>query len=158
VVEIEYSMVSKRGIGSLWIVLIVAVLAIGGWYYYNSTNISGAGTNVLPSKCVANPELAGLDDATIRLKTELANFEDVSTRCDKYSVSTECEDWRVAGSTESICVWDKSCGDGVIDAYMGEQCEGTSNFGERTCATYGFANGKLNCRFDCKVDLTDCTD
>lgn len=146
-------MSGKRGIGSLLIVLII-VAVIVGLYYYNA-NISGA-VSKLPAECIANPELAGWDNATIRSKIGFASFGDVDIKCNKYSVPEGCEGWKVAGSTQSICVWNRECGNGVIDSSKGEQCEGNDKFGGKTCADYGKANGNLVCRVDCKVDISHC--
>ena len=147
-------MVSKRGIGSLWVVVIVAVVAVGGWYLYNSSsNISGAGTNVAPTQCIANPELAGWDDVQFA-KIGAANFAQLNSMCNEKLVSIACGGVTIPGSSLKACVWNVKCGNGVIDADL-EQCEG-ANLGGKTCADYGFAGGVLRCRNDCKADLSDC--
>jgi hypothetical protein len=46
------------------------------------------------------------------------------------------------------------CGNGVIDP--GEQCEGT-DFGGKTCTTFGFGGGTLLCNQFCSIVLSSCT-
>jgi len=43
------------------------------------------------------------------------------------------------------------CGNGKVDpGEYGEQCDGT-NFNGKTCATFGYAKGKLSCKADCSA-------
>jgi formylglycine-generating enzyme required for sulfatase activity len=58
------------------------------------------------------------------------------------------------------CRWDLSvcagrCGDGVIQAQHGEDCEG-DNLGGNSCITLGYAGGTLACGASCQYDLTAC--
>jgi agmatine/peptidylarginine deiminase len=47
------------------------------------------------------------------------------------------------------------CGDGLIQAALGEACDGTG-FGGQTCQTLGFDSGNLACDADCQIDTSDC--
>ena len=63
------------------------------------------------------------------------------------------------GCDETTCQFDTSlcydyCGDGTIQAYGGEECEGTDLAGE-TCASLGADGGTLAC-MNCRFDLRAC--
>jgi len=47
------------------------------------------------------------------------------------------------------------CGDGVVEG--GEACDG-DDLNDQTCATLGFAYGRLACRADCTLDADGCDD
>src|SRR5947209_7665690 len=47
------------------------------------------------------------------------------------------------------------CGDGNINADLGEECDG-SNLGDKTCQTQGFDTGTLVCTSDCKLATATC--
>jgi hypothetical protein len=47
-----------------------------------------------------------------------------------------------------------SCGNGNIDS--GEECDG-GNFGGRSCLTFGYTTGNLNCTLNCLVDISTCS-
>ena len=47
------------------------------------------------------------------------------------------------------------CGDGVVDAAEGEQCDGTA-FADTTCASLGFDSGDLSCDAQCGADTSAC--
>jgi hypothetical protein len=49
----------------------------------------------------------------------------------------------------------RRCGDFVVDADQGEQCDHT-DLGTGTCATNGFYHGTLTCTADCHYDLSGC--
>jgi hypothetical protein len=51
---------------------------------------------------------------------------------------------------------DPHCGDGVIDAMIGEECEGT-DLGGATCMSLGFDTGTLTCDDQCHLVKTLCT-
>ncbi len=46
------------------------------------------------------------------------------------------------------------CGDGILHADR-EDCD-INDFGENSCASYGFLQGELVCNTDCTIDSTDC--
>lgn len=47
------------------------------------------------------------------------------------------------------------CGDGILQAGFGEECDNTALNGE-TCALLGFGNGTLQCDFNCVFDTSQC--
>ena len=47
------------------------------------------------------------------------------------------------------------CGDGVVQAALGEQCDGTELSGE-SCASVGFGGGTLACNVACEFDTRGC--
>jgi|WetSurMetagenome_2_1015567.scaffolds.fasta_scaffold245351_2 hypothetical protein len=71
-------------------------------------------------------------------------FYDGTLRC-----SADCWNVDVSGCS-------RRCGDFVVDADRGEQCDGT-NLGTDTCLTLGFYHGELACQADCHYDLSGCT-
>jgi formylglycine-generating enzyme required for sulfatase activity len=61
----------------------------------------------------------------------------------------------LACSGDCKAVWtggcSRYCGDGVLDADKGEECDGTE-FGGDSCPVRGFSGGALFCTPDCKID------
>jgi cysteine-rich repeat protein len=55
----------------------------------------------------------------------------------------------------ATCVEASLCGDGVIQAGAGEECDGT-NLDGSTCEDQGFYGGTLTCDASCIIDLSGC--
>jgi len=58
------------------------------------------------------------------------------------------------------CTWDFSacggrCGDSIVEAEHGEQCDG-DNLNGNTCQSLGFSGGVLSCSEFCQYDLSGC--
>lgn len=149
-------MIGKEGLGNFSLVVVVIVVfavVLGSINYYN-ISISGAGAKDNLIRCVVNPTLANLNSSALELGTGgYKSLEAVNEKCNRYMLSGKCEGWRIS-SSQSICVWNSNCGDSVINQPM-EQCDGF-NLGAKTCADYGYKNGTLSCRGDCKVSLSRC--
>ncbi len=56
---------------------------------------------------------------------------------------------------DSACVATGRCGDDLIQAAFGEDCDGTT-LGGATCASLGYTSGELACDAACVFDLTAC--
>lgn len=54
--------------------------------------------------------------------------------------------------TVTITAW---CGNGVVDALLGESCDG-ADLGGATCAGVGHLDGELRCAADCTFDVDRC--
>lgn len=50
----------------------------------------------------------------------------------------------------------ESCGDGVVQSALGEDCDG-SNLAGGSCSMLGFSGGTLACTASCKLNTTGCT-
>ena len=48
-----------------------------------------------------------------------------------------------------------SCGDGLVQAGAGEECD-LADLHEKTCASLGYHGGELACTADCRFDVTSC--
>ena len=57
---------------------------------------------------------------------------------------------------ESGCAAVGRCGDGVIQAAYGEECDG-SNLNAQTCGTFGFYTGTLSCDANCRLVTSGCS-
>jgi len=81
-------------------------------------------------------------------------------------LGVDCSDPNV----ECFCDWDESqsecffdsrsrfCGDGIITASIGEECDTQGpNFGQLTCESFDeFSGGNLVCNSNCKIDTSQC--
>lgn len=65
-----------------------------------------------------------------------------------------CESGETVSNCPSDCYGNGVCGNGVIES--GEQCDG-SNFGGKTCLTYGYTSGTLFCYSNCQANLSACS-
>lgn len=74
----------------------------------------------------------------------------------KMETGEACDDSNVldGDGCNSICKIE-SCGDGVIQVVLGEDCEG-ANLNENSCVKLGYTSGNLSCS-DCKFVNADCS-
>jgi len=65
------------------------------------------------------------------------------------SCLSDCSGW-------DACVPTESCGDGIVQALAGEECDG-KNLDGRTCKGFGYDKGSLDCTNKCKLDKSGCS-
>ncbi|MBU1535932.1 hypothetical protein KKF84_11475, partial [Myxococcota bacterium] len=91
---------------------------------------------------------------------------DLGEQCDSAELNMEtCQTLGYHGGQllcDSECSYDTSlceatgqCGDGIIQADQGEECDGI-DVGSRTCASQGFEEGIIACHSDCRLDTSGC--
>ncbi len=56
----------------------------------------------------------------------------------------------------SFCATYGACGDGVIQAWYGEECDGTDLGEAGSCTALGYYGGALSCTPDCRLDTSRC--
>jgi alpha-tubulin suppressor-like RCC1 family protein len=54
---------------------------------------------------------------------------------------------------DTNCVDEGKCGDGIVQANYGEECDTISGI---SCGNFGFVNPEANCTNECKLDLQPC--
>ena len=56
----------------------------------------------------------------------------------------------------SGCVAQPSCGDGVVQASAGEECDGSVPNNAQECRNFGVGSGAVTCGNDCRFDYSQC--
>lgn len=75
----------------------------------------------------------------------------------KVEADEVCDDGNVVSGDgcDSVCKAE-SCGDGIIQSGLGEECDGT-NLNGSSCATFGYSLGSLSCSGVCEFNKTSCS-
>lgn len=69
----------------------------------------------------------------------------------------QCDDGNaVSGDGCSSICKTESCGDGVVQSGLGEECDG-SNLNGNSCTTFGYSVGNVTCSGTCKLVKTGCS-
>lgn len=150
--NVNLSQNNNRTIGFDWLTSVLDYLvtyAVNSSYQMeNATlNLSYAGLDCMNSDFLAVYRCALWDFAArscsgVWEKVNASNFPD-----DEYFLLN------VSGFSGFSINQEPYCGDGFIDA--GEQCDG-SNFGGKTCQSFGFDYGSLSCSGTCTISTNGC--
>jgi hypothetical protein len=60
------------------------------------------------------------------------------------------------GFDDSQCVPQPSCGDGIVQASAGEECDGSVSSNAGQCQNFGLGSGSVTCGNDCRFDYSQC--
>jgi len=75
----------------------------------------------------------------------------------KVESGEQCDDGNTVSGDGCSSICDtESCGDGIVQSGLSEECDG-SNLNGSTCATFGYSQGSLSCSDSCKFVKTGCS-